>query len=231
MIESDPLIAPPESRSTKVLAKEVIRNSWTSRVVLVQICLLILVTTYLTAIFTHPIIVFFAPHPILNSVGLVFLAHALLLTQPPPLSVAHKAVAGRIHGTLNTISVLLFVTGACFIIYNKYVHNAQHITTWHGLFGITTYIFLCLELIFGVGIFWLPEQFFGSDSNARNFYKYHRMFGYTILTLIGTTMLLALDSDYNNNVLHIKYSIVVPTILMIWGLIVYGLSPSRMGFT
>ncbi|VVT50791.1 uncharacterized protein SAPINGB_P002881 [Magnusiomyces paraingens] len=216
------------SNTNKVL--DLAKHAENKRALIVQAGLLVLVLTILHAIFTHPIITFFAPHPILNSLGLVFLAHALLLTQPPPISPVHKTLSGRIHGILNTTAVVLFLTAFSSIFYNKAIHASPHITTWHGLFGITTYTLLSLILLFGISIYWFPVKVFGSVAKAKSFYKYHRIAGYFTLTLASLTILLALDSDYNNNVLHISYTVVGIAVTAIWGGLVLGLTPSRLGF-
>lgn len=232
--ESDPLIGNPNAQLSGEkyeLARDVVSNAYSRKAaVFVQAGLLILITSILYGIFTHPIIFWFAGHPIFNSLGLVFLAQALLVTQPAPLSGEHKTVGGQIHGVLNTTSVLMFLGGFSFIFYNKHSHGAEHITSWHAVFGITTYSLLAVALLVGVAQFWTPILVFGSIERAKSVYKYHRMAGYFILLLISCTILLALDSDYNNNVLHIPYWSVVPAVALVFGGLVSGLNVAKLGF-
>lgn len=209
-------------------ARENIFHAETKSAITVQIGLLVLIVTIFSSIFLHPIIPFFAPHPILNSLGLAFLSNALLVTQPPPLSIEHKIVKGRIHGILNSFSVTFFTGGFISIYYNKIIHGALHFTTWHGIFGLFTVSLLILTFMFGLSIYWLPEQIYGSVSNAKYYYKFHRIAGYFVFSLINVTILLALDSDYNKNVLHICFYTVIPSILVIWLGITSGLSLSRL---
>lgn len=79
-------------------------------------------------------------------------------------------------------------------------------------------------------MYWFPVGVYGSIEKAKSLYKYHRLAGYFGLSLIAFTTLLALDSDYNNNVLHISYFIVVPAIVAVWGGLMTGLTPARLGF-
>lgn len=233
MPESSPLIGNPEAeRDEKYdLAAEVLKNAYSRKAVLyVQAGLLVLVLTILYAIFTHPIIFFFAGHPIFNSLGLVALAQALLVTQPEPLSPEHKVIGGALHGVLNTASVLLFLGGFSFIFYNKHIHNSDHITTWHATFGITTYTCLAVVMLVGLAQFWAPVLVFGSVERAKTVYKYHRIAGYFTLGLISFTILLALDSDYNHNVLHIPYWLIVPAVALIFGGLISGLKLAKLGF-
>lgn len=231
--ELSPLIGNPNAERDEqyALAREVVSNAYSRKAALaVQGGLLILLTSIFVGLFTHPILFLFVGHPILNSLGFVALAQALLITQPAPLSAEHKAVGGKLHGILNTTSVLLFLGGFSFIFYNKHTHGADHITSWHALFGITTYSSLVVVLLVGIAQFWAPVEVFGSVEKAKSIYKYHRTAGYVVLALISVTILLALDSDYNNNVLHIPYWSVVPAIALIYGGLVSGVKLAKLGF-
>lgn len=231
--ETAPLIGNPrpETEDNAVLAQQVLQKAYSRKAaIVVQAGLLVFLVSIFVGIFTHPVIFFFAGHPILNSLGLVALAQALLVTQPPPQSASHKTVGGQLHGVLNSASVLLFLGGFSFIFWNKHIHNAAHITTWHATFGIITYAFLALVLLVGVAQFWAPIAVFGSINRAKSIYKYHRAAGYVTLTLISFTILLALDSDYNNNVLHIPYWSVVPAVAAIFVGLVSGIRLVKFGF-
>jgi uncharacterized membrane protein len=235
MVTSDynPLLGNPSSESEEkyYLSRDIIREAYkVKNAIVVQAGLLVLLVTIFIGLFTHPINGYFIGHPILNSFGLVALSQALLITQPAPLSPEHKTLGGKIHGILNSTSVVLFLGGYTSIFYNKHVHNANHITTWHALFGITTYVFLGLVLLVGVAQFWAPILVFGSIDNAKKIYKYHRIAGYVTLGLISFTVLLALDSDYNNDVLHIPYWSVFPAIVAIFGGLIWGLKKTKLGF-
>lgn len=211
--------------------RDIIREAYkVKNAILVQVGLLVLLISIFIGLFTHPINVYFIGHPILNTLGLVALSQALLITQPAPLSPEHKTLGGKIHGTLNSASILLFLGGYTSIFYNKHIHKANHITTWHALFGITTYAFLGLVFLVGIAQFWTPVLVFGSVENAKKIYKYHRIAGYFTLGLISFTILLALDSDYNNNVLHIPYWSIVPAIAAIFGGLIWGLKKFKLGF-
>lgn len=231
--ENSPLLEESHDSHTELhqsLTSDIVRSAYSQpRAILIQLGLLVLVISVLLGIFTHPVIPLFAGHPIANLSGFVFLSQALLVTQPTPHSSSHKVAGGQLHGVLNSLSVILFLTGWAFIFANKHVHNAQHITTWHATFGIATYVLLCVVLLVGVAQYWLPVLVFGSVDNAKRVYKYHRAAGYLTLSLIAFTILLALDSDYNVNVLHIPYWSVVPALIVILGGLLYGIKKHKFG--
>lgn len=227
---SNGLQSSPISSDDFTLAKKVLENTYNSpTAIAVQIGLLVITLSVLYGLFSNPINYVFVGHPILNSVGLFFLAQSLLVTQPPPQSGAHKTMGGQVHGILNSISIMCFLAAFTLIYYNKQVNNANHITTWHALFGIATYVLLIGAFFVGMAQFWFPEEVFGSVNKAKAFYKYHRLTGYVILALASATTLLALESSYNVNVLHISYWTVLPGTMLVAGGLFAGIKLVRLG--
>lgn len=200
------------------------------RALTVQGGLFVLLLSVLYGLLSHqPLNYKFLGHPIFNSLGSVFFAQSILITQPAPLSAQQKSWAGQLHGFLNTASVGFFLAGYGVIFYNKYSNNAPHLTTWHALFGITTYIFLVIAMLAGVAQFYFPVVLFGSVAKAKGFYKYHRLSGYFILILTILTTLLSLESSYNVNVLQISYWTVLPA-CAVFGLGLFaGIDKKRLG--
>lgn len=217
--------------SELAVAAKVFQNTYnSSTAIAVQVGLLTVTSAIFYGLFTNPINYRFIGHPILNSLGFVFLAQALLVTQPPPISSAHKTMGGQLHGILNSISVVLYLGGSSVIFYNKTVNGANHYTTWHAWFGVATYALLFGAFIMGMSIFWMPEEVFGSVNKAKSFYKYHRMAGYLILALASITTALSLESTYNVNVLHIPYLPAVGGLVLVAGSLFSGLKLAKLGF-
>lgn len=233
--ENQPLLTgdlPPveQKKPFADLAIDVIKNVAGSKSYLViQLGLLGTVATVFYSLFTHDVILF-TGHPIFNLLGLFILGNGIALVQPAPLSAAHKTVAGALHGVLNLISTLLFVTGFSVIFYNKHIHNAAHITSWHAFFGIISYVLLVVIMLFGAAIYWLPETLFGSVNKAKSFYKYHRLAGFIALLLISLTILLAIPSDYNQNVLHINQYTLALSLLLVVGAIYTQIKAAKVRF-
>ncbi|KAG5363151.1 hypothetical protein CJU89_2310 [Yarrowia sp. B02] len=196
------------------LKQQTLRNLYTGSAIPVQIGLLLVVGSVLYGVLTTPIILF-SYHPIFNSLGFFLLGQGILITQPEPRSAAQKQVGGEIHGALNSLAVLAYVTGAGVILYNKEKNHAQHFYSWHGTFGIITYVLLVLVMLVGAAQFWWPAEVFGSVHKGRAIYKFHRVGGYAVWALTAFTILLALESDFNHNALHISYYTVAPGLLLV----------------
>jgi hypothetical protein len=83
--------------------------------------------------------------------------------------------------------------------------------------GLITYIFLIFQATIGFTQYFTP-QIYGSVSNAKKLYKYHRVSGYIILVLLLTTISLATITDYNIQTLHIKlWAVIVAAVLILIG--------------
>jgi hypothetical protein len=212
------------------LSTQIFTNLFSTQAAIVaQIGLLAILGSVYYAVLTNPIILF-SGHPLFNSAGLVLLGQGLLLVQPKPVSPKHKTLGGQVHGIINTLGTISFMIGSFFIFYNKHLHGAQHITTWHATFGLTTYILLLSNMLVGVAQFWLPGFVFGSVNNGKRLYKYHRLIGLVTLIMIGCTILLALESDYNRTDLHLRYPIIGSAVMLVVGGILYQVQVSKIKF-
>ncbi len=168
------------------------------------------------AVFTNPLIKLFSPHPLLQSLGVFTVLQAILVLQPTN-SPESKVLGARIHASLNLLSFLLFTAGVAVIETNKGVSGNPHFHSVHGYLGVTTAAVLLVQYIFGFLIWGVPAVFGGVD-NAKALWKYHRYSGYTLLVLILATVISAVETDYNKNVLDIKmWSILVAVILVVLG--------------
>jgi cytochrome b-561 domain containing protein 2 len=109
--------------------------------------------------------------------------------------------------------------GSFAMIYNKYVHDAPHFTTWHAVrnlplsipvlflflffyspnnlklthhqtFGLITIIWLVIHASLGATSVWAPSLF-GGVARAKAIWKYHRISGYLLLPFMFLTAHLA----------------------------------------
>lgn len=75
------------------------------------------------------------------------------------------------------------------------------------------YILFFLQAIVGIAQFYTPTLF-GSVDDAKSIYKYHRASGYVILILAFCAVATALQTAFNQNVLHIQLGVVVVAIIL-----------------
>lgn len=78
-----------------------------------------------SAVFEHPpFIPLFSPHPLLQSVGVLVLAEAILILQPT-WTAGEKVIGARAHASLNLLSFAIFTAGVLIIEANKSKQNQQ----------------------------------------------------------------------------------------------------------
>jgi hypothetical protein len=192
------------TEAQKAVGLNDVAGNWvaTREAIIAQFGLGLIVGRFWYAIFTHDLI-FFSIHPFFETLGLFLLAQGILLVQPAPKSPAAKEYAGNAHGLLNSAGLVSYLVGGTGIYVNKTLNNAAHFTSWHSVSGGITTAMLTLGALFGMAIFWFPNEIFGSVNAGKSFYKYHRLHGYFCLLLIATTFTLATYTTYNSNVFEI----------------------------
>lgn len=169
-----------------------------------------------SAVFTHPLLALVSPHPLLQSLGVVTLAQAILFLQPT-WTAEEKIKGARVHGALNLLSFLIFAAGVVLIEVNKFKSNGAHFHSAHGYLGVISAVILLAQYVFGFLIWGVPLVFGGVD-NAKALYKYHRGSGYFLFLLLLATVISATSTDYNHAVLDIKaWAVVVASLLIVAG--------------
>lgn len=105
----------------------------------------------------------------------------------------------------------------------------SHFHSVHGYLGVLTSVVLLVQYIFGFLMWGVPGVFGGID-NAKALWKYHRISGYLLFLLILATVISAVWTDFNVNVLKIRlWAVVVAIALIVLG--VYPrLHPRKLGF-
>ena len=116
------------------------------------------------------------------------LVNAILIVQPT-FTPEQKRKGAVVHGFLNGIAMLFFLSAFAIILYNKSLHTPHHFTSAHGRLGLITYILAFLNACTGVTSFAFP-QIYGGEERAKSLYKYHRVLGYIVLLFGAVTAIL-----------------------------------------
>ncbi|KLU85341.1 hypothetical protein MAPG_04369 [Magnaporthiopsis poae ATCC 64411] len=169
-----------------------------------------------SAVFTHPLLPLFSPHPLLQSLGVFTLTQAILILQPT-FDPKAKVVGARTHATLNLISFLLFASGVAIIEANKFKSHNPHFKSLHAYLGVGVSVLMLGQYIFGFLMWGVPGVFGGVDQ-AKAMWKYHRWGGYFIYPLLLATVATATDTTYNQKVLDIKlWAVILSVVLIVIG--------------
>lgn len=190
----------------------------------------LLVALVWSSVFSNPpFIPLFSPHPLLQSAGVLAVTEAILILQPT-WTASEKVVGARYHAALNLLSFALFTAGIVIIEANKFKQGpGSHFHSVHGYLGVVTGVVLLLQYAVGF-LMWGVPGVFGGVEKAKAVWKYHRMNGYLLLLLILATVISAVYTDFNVNVLDIKlWALCVAIALIVLG--VYPrLHPRKLGF-
>lgn len=179
------------------------RNLFTGTAAIAQAGVLILVALVWSGILSNQLI-FFSPHPLLNSSALLLQVQAALILQPATTSTPRNKLLGtKIHYVLQSISILAFLSGLIIIEINKGDH--PRFTSFHGVVGLITYISIVLQALVGVIQYFFPAQILGSVDRGKRIYKYHRLSGYALLVLELVAIFAATRTTYNVNILKIPF--------------------------
>ncbi|BFZ54992.1 hypothetical protein PYCC9005_002030 [Savitreella phatthalungensis] len=155
-------------------------------------------------------------HPLMQSLGLVFLVQAVLILQPTHTA-QQKRDGTRTHSVLHVLALSSFIAGAAIIWINKRNYGAAHYTTYHGKFGLATAIVLILQAAVGAAAYYVPSLF-GSEARAKALYKWHRAAGYLTSALVLFTVTLGTQSTYFLQKLDVLWVWIVLDILIIAGI-------------
>jgi len=115
-----------------------------------------------------------------------------------------RAVKANIHGYVMALSAILALGGFLIIYYNKNIHEKPHFTSWHGFFGVVTLGYISLQVCGGIFL-----KYNGILSNMLkirirlvDLKLYHATSGLVAFTLVCTTVLLGLWSDWFVDLTH-----------------------------
>ena len=101
----------------------------------------------------------------------------------------------RIHWLLQLGAVTCAVLGLLAIVVNKIQKNKEHFTTWHGVIGLITVIYVVVQALCGVFLLYpeIPKKWHWKVIQLK---VYHATFGLLGFTLACTSVILALFSNF-----------------------------------
>ncbi|KAI9249002.1 eukaryotic cytochrome b561-domain-containing protein [Sporodiniella umbellata] len=152
---------------------------------------------------------------------LVLVTEGVALLQPTSTS-EEKRVGLKYHALIQSTAYLATIIGFSFIFYNKIISKKAHFESLHGKLGLFVFIYLLIQVFFGITIGLMPNTFYKSTNKAKSLWKYHRVFGYILLLLVWFTAQLGIRADYIYNNMyspHLVYLHWVSLLLVSVGLI------------
>lgn len=159
----------------------------------------------------------FSWHPTLMTIAFsMLMVEAILLFSPESslLFWASRKTKVTTHWILQISCIACALIGFATIFFNKVRGSKSHFTTWHGLFGLITIIYVLIQAACGIFLLY--------PSLAKNWKlvqlkTYHATFGLLGLTLACGTIVLGLFSKWfvaNSSGFLWVLSLVAPTWLM-----------------
>ncbi|KAH6673072.1 eukaryotic cytochrome b561-domain-containing protein [Halenospora varia] len=225
--EEEPLLGRAGDASQQE-GKSLYYNLFIGTAVIAQAGIILLTASVWASVLLSDLILFSA-HPLLNSAGLLFLTQGILILQPTHTATQKKQ--GTIaHALINNFAADALVAGLVVIEVNKFAHNGTHFESPHAILGLITYILLAIQAFVGATAYFTPRLYGGVDQ-AKSLYKYHRMSGYVVLTVMLATVCAATQTDFNKNMLHIKlWAILISSILVLVG-VIPRIKKQKLGLT
>jgi len=126
----------------------------------------------------------FAFHPSLQSLAIFLLTYGILTLQPTSQPKTKAAGLARHQIAIFTLAFPLLVLGTVAVWYHKWLRGAAHLTTWHGILGSISMVWLLLQVLLGGGSVWSGGSAFGGGTKAKAVWKYHRLSGYVLLPMV-----------------------------------------------
>ncbi|KIP09252.1 hypothetical protein PHLGIDRAFT_126414 [Phlebiopsis gigantea 11061_1 CR5-6] len=162
---------PAEGRSGDAIAQ----------VVAVASVATLLVTTWIAVFASGASFYWFAWHPLLQSAAVALFTYGILTLQPASYAKSKAAGLTRHQLAMAVTGFPVAFLGYAAMFFNKILASRAHFTTWHGTFGLITFILMTVQLILGGGSVWLNGALFGGNPKAKLVWKYHRAVGYLTL--------------------------------------------------
>ncbi|GCC34688.1 transmembrane reductase CYB561D2 isoform X1 [Chiloscyllium punctatum] len=131
----------------------------------------------------------FSWHPFLMAVAFSFIMTQAILLFSPETSLImsySRKIKVRAHWLLQGMATLCAVLGLTIISFNKYLNDKPHFTSWHGLVGLITVLYICMQCIGGISLLYPKMMKNWSLSKMKVYHATSGLVGY----LLGCTSLL-----------------------------------------
>jgi len=192
-------------------------NSILGTAIIAQAGIILLFATVWAGIFLHDLI-FFSAHPLLNSSAVLAIAESILILQPTH-STTQKRQGTLVHFVTIDLGLTLLLIGLVIVEINKRGPGHEHLVSAHAILGLITYLVIAIQAFVGFTQYFVPKLY-GSVDKAKSIYKWHRISGYVVLTLLLATVAAATQTDYNKNVLNIKlWAVLLAAVLVLVGVV------------
>jgi len=142
----------------------------------------------------------FSWHPTCMSISFIITfttaAHVLRKNAQPTWSTPRqRGTSGLIHASAMGAALLLTIAGFAVMYQNKKVHNKEHFTSWHGKFGLATFVVTLFQAL----ILGLPSYFTSirpSTVPLLQLRKVHAGSAVLFSILAATTLLLGFQTSW-----------------------------------
>jgi len=200
MSEASPLLSPqpgvPEHGSNYLptILSQPFQHS-KSILSIASLALFFVVPIWALVLPTAPTTGLFAYHPPLQSLSILLFSFGILILQPITKDPKQKEFGMWTHMVIQGLAGISLIVGTYMMWENKERHGAAHITSWHATFGVTAFLILLIQLVFGAAAAFGPLLIPSQTLRIKSLYKHHRAAVYfTILPLVLVTVLCATTS-------------------------------------
>jgi len=170
-------------------------------------------------------------HPTFNTLAVLCWIFGILTLQPTSQPKTKAAGLTR-HQIAMLTSLLSVILGTSAVWTFKATYQLPHFKSWHGFFGLITFIWFIIQGMVGAGSVWFGGAAFGGGLKAKQVWKYHRLSGYMLLILLLTTIYFAgrtqLVSFHSSYVVRLIAYTLAPIFILVS--VCSRVRPSKMKF-
>jgi len=130
----------------------------------------------------------FALHPLLQTLAIFLFTYGILTLQPTSQPKTKAAGLVRHQAAIIMTGFPAILVGTFAVVYHKFLEGANHLVTWHAVFGLISMVWIFLQIFLGAGSVWFDGIAFGGGAKAKTVWKYHRLSGYILFPLLLATV-------------------------------------------
>ncbi|KIK63701.1 hypothetical protein GYMLUDRAFT_40764 [Collybiopsis luxurians FD-317 M1] len=148
-----------------------------------------LVVTWFVILTNNPSKVgFFLLHPTLESLAMLLITYAIMTLQPTSQPRTKAAGFSRHQSAVLYLGFPALIVGVFAIIMNKIQLEKRHFRSWHSVLGITATAWIVFQICLGGASVWFGGKALGGGMKAKRVWKYHRLSGYILYSLLLLTV-------------------------------------------